>query len=584
MSTTLKTFQLYTGEYRKHPWLFLGALMMGPGFVLQNIISPLFIAKILGQLSEHTAVSQSYMYYAALSLFSGALLTYIGDRYFAMKLTNTIIHNLYRLCLNTILKQDYGFFTNSYAGSLVIQSNRLAKGYELFTNTTFLEMLGIWCGVITAIAIMIFYNPALGIVVGLLWVIAIVTVILLVIKRIPLRRHAVNQESRLTGTLADIITNALTIQTFARKAAEEKRYEADNSELSSRYLVSWKRAISNHFILQLICVALQLVVLIGGIRDVKDGSLTLALFLLFQLYILRIIDSIMKASIEMRQLEGVFGDAAEMTELLSRVPEIEDPNRPLPARIRKGDIQFNNINFSYDDTTSNTSELLANFSLTITSGEKIGLVGPSGGGKSTLTKLLLRFMDVQSGSITIDGQDIRSITQDDLHAAISYVPQEPLLFHRSIEENISYGKEHSTKAEITAAARSAHADDFIQQLPIGYQTLVGERGIKLSGGQRQRVVIARAMLKQSPILILDEATSALDSESEAYIQDSLWKLMEHKTTVVIAHRLSTIQHMNRILVLDQGEIIEQGTHQALLKSEGLYAKLWKRQSGGFIEN
>jgi ATP-binding cassette subfamily B protein len=583
MSTTYKTLQLYTHEYRKHPWLFLGALMMGPGFVLQNIISPLFIAKILGQLSEHSAVSQNYMYYAAASLFSGALLTYVGDRYFAMKLTNTIIHNLYRLCLDTILKQDYGFFTNSYAGSLVTQANRLAKGYELFTNTTFLEMLGIWCGVITAVTIMIFYNPTLGIIIGLLWLMAIAIVILLVIRRIPLRRHAVNQESRLTGTLADIITNILTIQTFARKTAEEKRYETDNSELSNRYMVSWKRAISNHFILQLICVVLQLIVLVGGIHDVKNGSLTLALFLLFQVYILRIIDSIMKASIEMRQLEGVFGDAAEMTELLSREPEIKDPLQPIVARISKGTVQFNNISFSYDDTANNTTELLANFSLNIAPGEKVGLVGPSGGGKSTLTKLLLRFMDVQSGSITIDGQDIRSISQDSLHAAISYVPQEPLLFHRTIEENISYGRENATQKEIIAAARSAHADNFITQLPDGYQTLVGERGIKLSGGQRQRVVIARAMLKQSPLLILDEATSALDSESEAYIQDSLWKLMEHKTTVVIAHRLSTIQHMDRILVLDDGKIIEQGTHQSLLKSKGMYAKLWQRQSGGFIE-
>jgi ATP-binding cassette subfamily B protein len=221
--------------------------------------------------------------------------------------------------------------------------------------------------------------------------------------------------------------------------------------------------------------------------------------------------------------------------------------------------------------------------LHIQSGEKIGLVGPSGGGKSTLTRLMLRFDDVQAGSITIDGQNIADVTQASLRQNIAYVPQEPLLFHRTIGENISYGRPEAKQSEIAEAARKAKADEFITKLADGYKTVVGERGVKLSGGQRQRVAIARAILKDAPILILDEATSALDSESEVLIQQALWELMKGRTAIVIAHRLSTIQKMDRIIVLDDGKIVEEGTHKQLLAKKGLYAKLWSHQSGGFIE-
>jgi ATP-binding cassette subfamily B protein len=222
--------------------------------------------------------------------------------------------------------------------------------------------------------------------------------------------------------------------------------------------------------------------------------------------------------------------------------------------------------------------------LKIKAGEKVGLVGHSGSGKTTLTRILLRFSDIQKGTIAIDGQDITHITQDDLRRHIAYVPQEPILFHRSLAENIGYGQANASQAEIKAVAKLAHADEFIASLPEKYKTLVGERGVKLSGGQRQRVAIARAMLKNAPILVLDEATAALDSESEALIQDALWKLMEGRTAIVVAHRLSTIQKMDRIIVMDDGKVIEQGTHKELLRLNGQYAKLWQRQSGGFIED
>jgi ATP-binding cassette subfamily B protein len=241
------------------------------------------------------------------------------------------------------------------------------------------------------------------------------------------------------------------------------------------------------------------------------------------------------------------------------------------------------VQFSYPDDTTAKSVFSA-LNLNIEAHQKIGLVGPSGGGKSTLTRLLLRFEDIQSGSITIDGQTIAAVTQSSLRQAISYVPQEPLLFHRSIGDNIAYGKPGASDNEVREAAHKAHALEFIEALPQGFNTIVGERGVKLSGGQRQRVAIARAILKDSPLLVLDEATSALDSESEAAIQSALQELMAGRTTLVIAHRLSTIQRLDRIVVLENGTVIEDGSHAALLAQKGLYSRLWQHQSGGFIED
>lgn len=272
-----------------------------------------------------------------------------------------------------------------------------------------------------------------------------------------------------------------------------------------------------------------------------------------------------------------------MTEILLEKTEITDAPRAKKLRVTKGAIDLADVTFAYHDSSA-PETVFEKLSLHIPAGQKLGLVGPSGGGKSTLTRLLLRFDDIDNGTIKIDKQSISDITQASLRRAISYVPQEPLLFHRSVLENIAYGKPGATQAQVEHAAKLAFADEFIDRLPDGYNTIVGERGVKLSGGQRQRIAIARAILKDAPILILDEATSALDSESEAYIQRALEQLMKNRTALVIAHRLSTIQKMDRIIVLENGAITEDGTHDQLLKSKHTYAKLWTHQSGGFIED
>jgi ATP-binding cassette subfamily B protein len=283
----------------------------------------------------------------------------------------------------------------------------------------------------------------------------------------------------------------------------------------------------------------------------------------------------------LRNYNRSFGDSADMVKILLEDPEVQDAENPEPSRMDKGDIVFKGVTFTHNGADD---ALFNELNLHISAGEKVGLIGHSGSGKSTFTRILLRFSDIDGGEILIDGQNIASVTQDDLREAIAYVPQEPLLFHRSIHDNIAYGKQGASREAVVQAAREANADEFIRNLPQGYGTLVGERGVKLSGGQRQRVAIARAILKDAPILMLDEATSALDSESEKLIQAALWQLMQGRTAIAIAHRLSTVQRMDRIIVMDDGNIVEQGTHAELIKKKGIYAKLWAHQSGGFIED
>jgi ATP-binding cassette subfamily B multidrug efflux pump len=284
---------------------------------------------------------------------------------------------------------------------------------------------------------------------------------------------------------------------------------------------------------------------------------------------------------EINDFAETYGEISEGLEDIINPHDIEDKPGAEPLHVAAASVSFENVSFIYKE---GISQVMQDFSLEIPAGQKVGLVGRSGAGKSTLVRLLLRHYELASGEIKIGSTNIAKVTQDSLRETIGVVPQEPLLFHRTIRENIAYGKLDATDAEIVRAATLAQADGFIERLPQKYETMVGERGVKLSGGERQRIALARAILKPSKVLLLDEATSALDSESEAAIQKALHVLMEGKTVIAIAHRLSTLREMDRLLVLDKGKIIEDGTHDELIKKGGLYAELWSHQSGGYIQD
>jgi ATP-binding cassette subfamily B protein len=412
------------------------------------------------------------------------------------------------------------------------------------------------------------------------------SILLFFIKRSELPGNAewAAAETRRTGQLADAIGNVSVVKAFAHEDLEHKLMMEQINNTRNHSLSVMRRVLRNEYYSVPIHRLINLSAILISFYLVTKGVVGVGIIYLTLTYTLVILRRLWDLSNSFRTINRVFGDAYDMTDILEIGPEVEDPAKPETSRISEGQISFKNVAFAYKEDSTDDMTLFEGLDLEIYPGEKVGLVGPSGGGKTTITKLLLRFMDIQSGDIKIDGQDIAALKQQELRKHISYVSQEPLMFHRSLADNIRYGRLDANDKEVQKAAKMAHAEEFIDSLPNGYATLVGERGTKLSGGQRQRVAIARAMLKDAPILVLDEATSALDSESEVLIQDALWKLMEGRTAIVIAHRLSTIQKMDRIIVLDKGEIVEQGTHKELIEAKGAYASLWAHQSGGFLED
>jgi ATP-binding cassette subfamily B protein len=375
----------------------------------------------------------------------------------------------------------------------------------------------------------------------------------------------------------------MAVKSHGSESFEEGRYDELNAQSYQARVTLMnsiiKRDIAFGTIITIIS-GFSLVALIGGQGwfGVPIGTLVLA-----TTYSSQVIGQLWSFNNILRATSQAFGDAQEMTKNLGAARSVKDHDGASQLSAENGAITFDEVSFKHKDDGAKAAPLFENFSLHIKPGERIGLVGQSGSGKTTLTRLLLRFADIDKGFIAIDGQNIAEVSQQSLRRAIAYVPQEPLLFHRTIKDNICYGRPDATDKQVEKAAKQANALEFIKKLPDGFDTMVGERGIKLSGGQRQRIAIARAILRDAPILLLDEATSALDSESEALIQDALTKLMKGRTSIVIAHRLSTIASLDRIVVLKEGKIVEQGSHKELLANKGAYSKLWNHQSGGFIE-
>jgi len=481
------------------------------------------------------------------------------------------------------LEKDYEFFNNTYLGALAAQAMRVR---DCFNDYCVILMNGVtkqFVAVTTSIGIIAYHSTSLAFITLASMAILVGFTLTSARWRVRFRRLLSEANSEVGGVLGDALGHGATVKSFASEAFERKRYAAAADRLAHTQYLSWMSSVPADIGRTTLATLAMFVLLLMTSRLYQHHSISIAIVVLVQLYVVRLIMSTQDIADLLKSYEATMSGAYEAVKTMMITPAVVDKSRRVKLPLRKGcSLGFADVGFHYADATPGV-QAIAGFNLEVAQGEKIGLVGFSGSGKTTLTKLLLRFIDVTSGAINIDGIDIRDLSQHDLRSHIAYVPQEPLLFHRSIAENIGYGDPKAGKKEILAAAKAAYVDEFAVELPAGYDTLVGERGVKLSGGQRQRVAIARALLRDAPILVLDEATSALDSESEKLIQEALWKLMKGRTALVIAHRLSTIQHMDRIAVMDKGKIVQLGTHEELLKQkQGIYAKLWARQSGGYF--
>lgn len=577
----------YVQCVRKYPHYIWGVVLVMPlTSLFSRYIPPLILASVINQLTSNQPTNGVWATFGdEILLYFFVLLVGIGlwraIDFFMWRLEQHVRQDISEHVFRHLLSQSLDFHANNFGGSLVSQTNKLLNGYIRVQDSTIYQVYPMLWGFVWAMLILWPKAPLYSLFLAVLILVFLGVSMLLARGIFAHLARAASAESRETGQLADAITNIGVIKSFARRQYEENRFhEATTS--TRHYVRQFARAHQR----QMNIMGVMNRVIIGGslvvalISVVRHNAEVGTAFLIFS-YTATIAEQLFEfGNTTLRSYNRALSDAREMAIKLTQAPSVKDPGIPEELAIGEGAITFDAVTFIHNGADD---AIFENFTLSVAAGEKIGLVGHSGSGKTTFTRLLQRFSDIQDGAICIDGQDISQITQEDLHSVIAYVPQEPLLFHRSIRENIAYGKLDADERAVKKAAKFAHAHEFIRALPGGYDTLVGERGVKLSGGQRQRIAIARAMLKDAPILVLDEATSALDSESEVLIQDALWKLMEGRTAIVIAHRLSTVQKMDRIVVLDEGKIVEEGTHRELLARKGTYAKLWAHQSGGFID-
>ena len=574
-----KTSEPY--KHRRNLAIFFAMLTL----VVTIFVGPLIIAQLLS-IIQHNQLHDAKNIWTLIALYGVSELwsSVIGWRlvlYLAWTFETAMQRDLYAQCFSKLTNQTLFFHSNKFGGSLVSQTNKLVGAVESFWDTIIWSVLPLVVSLVGSIIVLS----------TLLWQYALFLLIFSIVFSIvvyygskpmaKLTKKEAKASNKLNGQLADVISNVLAVKSSGAEATEQKFF--------AKTVSSWRNSsldVMRGFLkVSTIYSSINMVIKIGAIAfavyAAQNNLVSVASVYLIITYTGSVAHELWNMNGIMRNYNRIIGNANDMVEILQTPTTLIDKSSS-KLKVTNGEISMDKITFTHDEGQGDT--LFHDFSLDIKPGEKIGLVGASGSGKTTLTKLLLRFADIDSGKITIDGQDISEVTQASLRAKIAYVPQEPLLFHRSVRENIAYGRPDATDAEIEEAAKKAGAYDFIVGLKDGFDTMVGERGTKLSGGQRQRVAIARAILKDAPILVLDEATSALDSESEALIQKSLETLMENRTSIVIAHRLSTIAKLDRIIVLKDGKIVEDGSHDELInKKRGVYAKLWARQSGGFIE-
>ena len=553
--------------------------------VISIFVGPLVIAELLN-IIQHGQLQTAENLWTLIILYGISELcsTVVGWRlvlYLVWTFETALQRDLYARCFGKLTNQTMFFHANKFGGSLVSQTNKLTGAAERFWDTIFWSILPLVISLAGSIIILS----------TLIWQYALFLLALSVVFSLAvyfgskpmakLNEKEAKASNKVSGQLADMVSNILAVKSSGAESLEQKRFSKTVSSWRSASLGTMRGFLKVSTVYSTINTIIKIGAIAFAVYAAQHNLVSVASVYLIITYTGSVAHELWNMNGIMRSYNRIIGDAHEMAEILKTPTTLVDRSDK-KLKIKRGGIVMDNVTFTHDEGQGDT--LFHDFSLSIQPGEKIGLVGSSGSGKTTLTKLLLRFSDIDSGKITIDSQDIAEVTQASLREQIAYVPQEPLLFHRSVRENIAYSRPDATDAEIEKAAKKAGAYDFIVKLQDGFDTLVGERGVKLSGGQRQSIAIARAILKDAPILVLDEATSALDSESEALIQKSLETLMKNRTSIVIAHRLSTIAKLDRIIVLENGRIVEDGSHDQLLaKKRGVYAKLWARQSGGFIE-
>jgi ATP-binding cassette, subfamily B, bacterial len=575
----------YLRELAAQRMLAVGALVLpAVGTVLLMYLPPLVVADLVARLAAGEPVSTALVVPAVLA-FLGLMAA--GEALWRVSIhcLNRVdangIESLYVQGMEELLAKDSTFFHENFAGSLTKRVVGFASQFEGFVDTLAFQVSAQVLPLGFAAVVLWQYDPLLTAVLLGVLLLGALAVVPLIRRRQELVDAREEAWARVSGSVSDTLSGMDAVRAHAaevREAAEHRRRVADNRMLALR---SWD--YSNLRIDVLVAVLSVLanaagLVLALGVVTREGGPGVPALVVVFS-YFVTATRVLFEFNQTYRTLERTTTEAAQFAELLLDRPTVLDPDRPEPLRRQSATVRFDDVVFVHP---GRSEPLFDGFDLVVGDGERVGLVGRSGGGKTTIVRLLLRLMDVQGGRILLGGQDITRLSQADLRSRIAYVPQDPVMFHRTLAENIAFGRPGATPEEIRAAASAAHVLEFVEGLPDGFGTLVGERGVKLSGGQRQRVAIARAILRDADLLLLDEATSALDSESEAMIQDALRRIMESRTTIAVAHRLSTVAGMDRLVVLDRGRVTEQGTHAELLARGGGYAALWARQSGGFL--
>lgn len=582
MNTNKNTLKFYFKEIRHHWVTFILSLIFMPlTTLLLDTGVPYFLSMAIGDIAagDQSSIIQNLISAGAVGIASVAS-NVIGFQAL-VRHESRVRTRLYSNTFATILQKDLQFFSNEKVGALTSRFIDFTRSHVLLQDLLIIRTFGFVLTVVVGMYIVAINAPILALILSVLFVLVVIQVKIFTKIRAPFRHERKKLIGEIHGEVADSITNSLMVKTFAQESHEIKKLNKQLARLDLIYVKDMGTFGYDGTVRITIMIITQIIGISIASMMVINGQLSLSIAIFALAYLQRIASQIFALGELINGYDQALLQAAPMTDILTRPIDVLDSRSAKNHTINKPSIDFEDVSFHYNDNSRN---VINKIDLNISAGQKLGLVGHSGAGKTTITHLLLRFFDVTKGSVKIDGVDLRDYTQDSLRSQIAYVPQDPMLFHRSLRENITYGNLKATDKQIRDAAKKANALEFIDKLPNGIDTLVGERGVKLSGGQRQRVAIARAILKDAPILILDEATSALDSESEQLIQEALGRLMKGRTSIVIAHRLSTIAKLDRIIVMSKGKIVEDGSHKELINKGGTYAKLWAHQSGGFIDD